>query len=65
MKTLGHVVAGSLADGFEVNISTGHDEMRAGKFVSIISHQGRFFSLVTDLKLAVSNPDIFKFNASF
>jgi DNA helicase HerA-like ATPase len=64
MKILGHVVSGSLADGFDINITTGHDEMRAGKFVSIISHQGRFFSLVTDLKLAVSNTDIFKFNAS-
>ena len=64
MKKLGHVVSGSLADGFDIHISAGHDDMRAGKFVSIVSHQGRFFSLVTDLKLAVSSPDVLKFAAN-
>lgn len=59
MKILGHVVSGSLADGFDINIED-IDEMRAGKFVSIQDPQGRFFSLVTDLKLAVSHPDVLK-----
>lgn len=61
MKILGNVVSGSLAEGFDIHISDNNlEEMRAGKFVSILGHQGRFFSLVTDLKLAVSHPDILK-----
>ena len=42
MKILGHVVSGSLADGFDINIED-IDEMRTGKFVSIQAQQGRFF----------------------
>jgi uncharacterized protein len=36
-------------------------ELKAGKFVAIATNQGTFFSLITDLKLEVSNPDIVRF----
>ena len=59
-KLLGHVIAGSLTDGFIVRISPETDlaEMKTGKFVSIINNHATFFSLITDLKLEVTHPDI-------
>jgi len=62
-KVLGKIIAGSLAEGFSVrinpNIAT--EEIKTGKFVSICSAKYKFFSLITDLKLEVSNPDILLF----
>lgn len=65
-KILGHIVAGSLADGFVMRIhpKTDIEELKTGKFVSIHGNQNKFFSLITDLKLEVTNPDILLFPPS-
>lgn len=62
-KVLGHILSGSLSDGFTMRINSDVDmqEFKAGKFVAISTKQGKFFSLITDLKLEVSNPDILLF----
>ena len=59
-KLLGHIVGGSLADGFAMRIHYTADleDIKTGKFVSICGKHYTFFSLITDLSLAVSNPDI-------
>lgn len=62
-KTLGHIVGGSLSEGFAMRIhpSVNLQEIKTGRFVSITVPDGQFFSLITDLKLDVSNPDILLF----
>lgn len=62
-RTLGHILSGSLQEGFTMRINPQVDmqELKAGKFVAIVTPQGKFFSLITDLKLDVSNPDILLF----
>ncbi len=62
-KIIGHLLAGSLAEGFIVRINphTELEQIKTGKFVSILGHKSRFFSLITDLKLEVSHPDILLF----
>ncbi len=62
-KVLGHILSGSLQEGFTMRIDPHVDmqELKAGKFVAIVTPQGKFFSLITDLKLDVSNPDILLF----
>ncbi|MBA3953825.1 DUF87 domain-containing protein [Candidatus Dependentiae bacterium] len=60
---IGHIIAGSLTDGLMMRINgNAHLEgLKTGKFVSIYGDQSRFFSLITDLKLEVSHPDILLF----
>jgi uncharacterized protein len=62
-KKLGHIIAGSLSEGFELRISpdTDLETLKTGKFVSIVGHHYKFFSLITDLTLQVSHPDILLF----
>lgn len=62
-KSLGSIIAGSLADGFtmRINAHTNVEQLKTGKFVSIYGEQYRFFSLITDLKLEISHPDILLF----
>ncbi len=62
-KALGHILGGSLSEGFAMRISPHVDmeELKTGKFVAIETPEGKFFSLITDLKLEVSNPDILLF----
>jgi uncharacterized protein len=62
-KIIGHILSGSLNEGFvmRVNSTTPLEEIKTGKFVSIIGNQHVFFSLVTDLTLEVTNPDILLF----
>ena len=66
MKILGSVLTGSLTEGFliRINPQVSLDSIKTGKFVSIISGDYRFFSLITDLKLEVTNPDILLFPPS-
>ncbi len=61
--TLGTIVTGSLSEGFvmRINPETNLEEIKTGKFVSIIGAKHTFFSLITDLTLEVSHPDIFLF----
>lgn len=65
-KILGSVISGSLTEGFIIRIHHGINlqDIKAGKFVSIVSQQYKFFSLITDLKLEVTNPDILLFPPS-
>ena len=62
-KLLGHVIAGSLTEGFiiRINPETDLEDIKTGKFVSIVGKQHTFFSLITDLKLEVTHPDILLF----
>jgi len=62
-KLLGHILTGSLTDGFLIRITAdAHlEEIKTGKFVSIVGRSYRFFSLITDLKLEVTHPDILLF----
>jgi len=44
-----------------INPNTNLEEIKTGKFVSIIGSKHTFFSLITDLTLEVSHPDILLF----
>jgi DNA helicase HerA-like ATPase len=59
-KLLGHIIAGSLTEGFVMRIEQVEhiEDIKTGKFVSIAGKKNTFFSLITDVKLEVSNPDI-------
>lgn len=60
---LGTIISGSLTDGLVMRIaaSTNLEEIKTGKFVCIEGNHHTFFSLITDLTLAVSHPDILLF----
>lgn len=62
-KLLGSILSGSLNEGFlmRINYQENFEQIKTGKFVSIIGKDYRFFSLITDLRLEVSNPDILLF----
>lgn len=65
-KLLGTIISGSLTDGFlmRVESSVQLEELKTGRFVSIIGNRYCFFSLITDLALHVSHPDILLFPPS-
>ncbi|MBN1549267.1 DUF87 domain-containing protein [Candidatus Babeliales bacterium] len=62
-KVVGHVISGSLTEGFVIRISpeTHLEDIKTGKFVCVSGSTHRFFSLITDLRLEVSSPDILLF----
>ncbi|HSC24906.1 MAG TPA: DUF87 domain-containing protein [Candidatus Babeliales bacterium] len=62
-KTLGHIISGSLTEGLIIRISpeTPLEDIKTGKFVSITGNNHTFFSLITDLTLEVTHPDILLF----
>lgn len=62
-KCLGHVIAGSLAEGIIMRLDSESalEDVKTGKFVSVVGNQYTFFSLITDLELQVTNPDILLF----
>lgn len=59
-EEIGIVVRGSLADGLEMKLGEdrGVEEIRAGRFVVVRGEQFRFFSMITNVGLAASNPQI-------
>ncbi len=63
IKKLGHIVSGSLSEGFVMRLGPDSDleDVKTGKFVSIKGNNYIFFSLVTDLELQVTNQDILLF----
>lgn len=64
MKTpLGRLISGSLSEGLLVRLDCNIDleTIKTGKFVSVVGKSYRFFSLITDLKLEISNPDAMLF----
>ena len=62
-KPLGHILAGSLTDGFTIRINSDAqlETIKTGKFVSVVGTHHTFFSLITDLQLEVTHPDILLF----
>ena len=64
MKTLlGRLISGSLSEGLLVRLDCKIDleKIKTGKFVSVVGTSYRFFSLITDLKLEIANPDAMLF----
>jgi len=62
-KIIGHIITGSLTEGFVIRIAP-HiflEEIKTGKFVSVVGNNHAFFSLITDLKLEVTHSDILLF----
>lgn len=66
MKKIGTILCGSLTDGLTMRLSAQYpiEEVKTGKFVSIVGTQHRFFSLITNITLDVSHPDILLFPPS-
>jgi hypothetical protein len=62
-KLIGHIISGSLSEGFVMKIhhETSINEIKTGKFVSIAHENATFFSLITDISLGVTHPDILLF----
>ena len=62
-KKLGHILAGSLVEGLVMRLESACEleSVKTGKFVSIQGKSYTFFSLITDLELQVTNPDILLF----
>lgn len=59
-KFLGTITSGSLTDGFTMRIdpSITPEQIKTGKFVSVIGATHTFFSMITDMSLEVAHPDI-------
>ncbi|MFA5307179.1 MAG: DUF87 domain-containing protein [Candidatus Babeliales bacterium] len=65
-KKIGHILAGSLVEGLTMRLDTACslDDIKTGKFVCIDGDAYRFFSLITDVSLHVTHPDILVFPPS-
>ena len=63
---IGQIIAGSLSEGFTMRFSTTTDieTIKSGKFVCIQGINHRFFSIITDLKLETTHPEILQFPPS-
>ena len=59
-KQLGIITHGSLSEGLTMRIDSAIslEALKTGKFVSVVGAQHTFFSLVTDLALQVTNPEV-------
>jgi len=57
VKTLGIVVSGSVDKGVEVRLdsSASVEEMVVGRYVTIEGRQRRFFGMITDISLGVTD----------
>ncbi|MBP9765396.1 ATP-binding protein [Candidatus Babeliales bacterium] len=57
---LGYIIEGSLTDGFVMRVAQNAnlEEIKAGKFVAIAGDQYTYFSMITNLTLQVTHPDI-------
>jgi DNA helicase HerA-like ATPase len=62
-KYLGIITQGSLSTGLEMRLDsrTSVEELRVGRFVVIEGLKNRFFSMLTDVSLSTSNPQILNF----
>ena len=60
---IGTIISGSLSEGLVMRIAPGVplEQIKTGKFLSIHGNKHTFFSLITDLSLHVTNPDILLF----
>jgi hypothetical protein len=59
-KQLGTITQGSLSEGLTMHIDpmVSLETIKTGKFVSVVGVKHTFFSLITDLALQVTNPDV-------
>lgn len=57
---VGVITRGSLVEGLEMKLDAGRnvEDMKAGKFVVIEGDKNDFFSMVTDMRLDATNPQI-------
>lgn len=57
---LGYITQGSLSSGLEMRLDrlTSVEDLRVGRFVVVEGKNTRFFSMLTDVSLATSNPQI-------
>ena len=57
---LGVITQGSLVEGVDMKLDPERsvEDIKAGKFVVVEGFKNEFFSMITDLKLAATNPDI-------
>lgn len=57
---LGVITQGSLVEGVDVKLDPERsvEDIKAGKFVVVEGFKNEFFSMITDLKLDATNPDI-------
>ena len=62
-KEIGHIISGSLVEGLTMRLDSDCplESIKTGKFVSVSGNDYTFFSLITDLELCVTNPDILLF----
>jgi len=59
-RSTGVITQGSLTDGVEMKLNPDRsvEDVKAGKFVVIEGFKNEFFSMITDLRLDATNPDI-------
>ena len=57
---LGVITRGSLIEGLEMKLDAAQDveDIKAGKFVVIRGRKSEFFSMITDMRLDATNPEI-------
>lgn len=62
-RYLGLITQGSLSSGLEMRLDSKNsvEELRVGRFVVVEGKNTRFFSMLTDVCLSVSNPQIMSF----
>jgi len=62
-RKVGHIISGSLIEGLVMRLDSNYplEEIKTGKFVTIVGEHHTFFSLITDIELHVTNPDILLF----
>lgn len=60
---IGNIISGSLVEGLTMRLEPDFslEEIKTGKFVTIKGEKYTFFSLITDIELQVTNPDILLF----
>ncbi|HBS48541.1 TPA: ATPase [Candidatus Dependentiae bacterium] len=65
-KKIGHILSGSLIEGLTMRLepACAIENIKTGKFISIPGENYTFFSLITNLELKVTNPDILLFPPS-
>lgn len=65
-KPLGHIVSGSILEGLVMRLEPGAslEDVKTGKFLSVQGSAYTFFSLITNLELQVTHPDILIFPPS-
>lgn len=59
-RTIGVITKGSLVEGVEMKLdpSQSVEDVKAGKFVVIEGEKHEFFSMITDIRLDATNPEI-------